>query len=157
MTNHDCYHCDIIGLVLFEQICQFLTLELSSWVGALIYDNFCVYGTKSLQSNETAGTKRMVENILIWIKLLTMWYNGSSQTLSSIRILWRACSCADGQAHLMSDWVGLGWAKEFACLKFSGSAGNVISGMTLSEPLHRQYVCVYTYTYEYIYMGTICA
>lgn len=107
---------------------------------------------KNLQSNETSGTKRMVENILIWIKLLTMWYNGSSQTLSSIRILWRACSCADGQAQLSDTLIQLVWggAQEFACLSSQVMLVMLLSGMTLSEPLHIC-VCGYTYTHEYIY------
>ena len=106
---------------------------------------------KNLQSNETSGTKRMVENILIWIKLLTMWYNGSSQTLPSIRILWRACSCADGQEQLSDTLIQLVWggAQEFACSQVM--LVMLLSGMTLSEPLHIC-VCVYTYTHEYIYI-----
>lgn len=108
---------------------------------------------KNLQSNETSGTKRMVENILIWIKLLTMWYNGSSQTLSSIRILWRACSCADGQVQLSDTLIQLVWggAQEFACLSSQVMLVMLLSGMTLSEPLHIC-VCGYTYTHEYIYI-----
>ena len=107
---------------------------------------------KNLQSNEIAGTKRMVENILIWIKLLTMWYNGSSQTLSSIRILWRACSCADGQAPLTDTLIELVWggAKEFACL-----SSQVMLVMLYQEwhcQNHCLDVCMYIYTYKYTYI-----
>lgn len=107
---------------------------------------------KNLQSNEIAGTKRMVENILIWIKLLTMWYNGSSQSLSSIRILWRACSCADGQAPLSDTLIQLIWggAQEFACLS------SQVMLVMLYQEWHCQNlcldVCMYIYTYEYTYI-----
>lgn len=54
-----------------------------------------------------------------------------------------------GTALRHSDSVDLGWSPRICMSKFSGDAGNVISGMTLSEPLPR---CVYVHIHIQIYI-----